>query len=120
MSDKVLIGQIVAQSAHDYAVPNLIQSDALPQIQDRTEAEAAIDRVVKQSSRLHSERVWAGVFGILGLVLGGIAAALMVPEAKEVVGPAAPIWAAMLGSVASGLAGGAALVSKATDQRTTR
>jgi hypothetical protein len=120
MMDKALIGEIVAQAAHDYAAPNLIQSDALPEIQDRTEAEAAIDRVVKQSSRLHSERVWAGVFGIIGLVLGGIAAALMVPEAKAAFGPAAPIWAAMLGSVASGLAGAAALVSKATDPRPTR
>ena len=120
MSDKSLIGQIVAQAAQDYAKPILIASDALPQIADRTEAEAAIDQVVKQSSRLHSERVWAGVFGILGLVLGGIAAALMVPEAKEAIGPAAPIWAAMLGSIASGLAGAAALVSKATDPRPTR
>jgi hypothetical protein len=69
---------------------------------------------------MHSERVWAGVFGILGLALGGIAAALMVPEAKAAFGPAAPIWAAMLGSVASGLAGVAALVSKANDPRPTR
>ena len=120
MTDKALIGQIVAQAAQNYATPMLIASDALPQIADRTEAEAAIDMVVKQSDRLHSERVWAGVFGLIGLVLGGLAAALMVPEAKEAVGPAAPIWAAMLGSVASGLAGAAALVSKATDQRPPR
>jgi hypothetical protein len=120
MTDKALIGQIVAQAAESYAVPTLIASDALPDIQDRLAAEAAIDRVVKQSAPLHSERVWAGVFGILGLVLGGIAAALMVPEAKEAFGPAAPIWAAMLGSVASGLAGVAALVSKANDPRPTR
>ena len=120
MTDKALIGTIVAQAAQDYAKPMLIDSDALPEIQDRVTAAAAIDQVVKQSAPLRSERVWAGVFGIVGLVLGGIAAALMVPEAKEVFGPAAPIWAAMLGSVASGLAGGAALVSKATDQRPTR
>jgi len=120
MSDKVLIGRIVAQAAQNYATPMLIASDALPQIADRTEAEAAINQVVKQSAALHSERVWAGVFGISGLVLGGIAAALMVPEAKEAIGPAAPMWAAMLGSVASGLAGAAALVSKATDPRPTR
>ena len=120
MTDKALIGAIVAQAAQNYATPMLIASDALPQIESRTEAEAAIDRVVKQSSRLHSERVWAGVFGIIGLVLGGIAAALMVPEAKEAFGPAAPIWAAMLGSIASGLAGVAALVSKANDPRPTR
>ena len=120
MSDKALIGEIVAQTAHDYAASKLVQSDALPEIQDYRAAEAAINQVVKQSAPLHSERVWAGVFGILGLVLGGIAAARMVPEAKEAVGPAAPIWAAMLGSVASGLAGVAALVSKAPDQRPTR
>ena len=120
MTDKALVGQIVAQAAEIYAAPKLVASDALPDIRDRLAAEAAIDQVVKQSDRLHSERVWAGVFGILGLVLGGIAAALMVPEAKEAFGPAAPIWAAMLGSVASGLAGVAALVSKATDQRPTR
>ena len=120
MSDKALIGQIVAQAAHDYAASTLIQSDALPEIQDFRAAEAAIDQVVKQSPLMRSERVWAGVFGILGLVLGGIAAALMVPEAKDAVGPAAPIWAAVLGSVASGLGGVAALVSKANDLRPTR
>lgn len=120
MTEKALIGKIVAQAAHDFAGPYLVQSDALPEIQDYRAAETAIDRVVKQSAPLHSERVWAGVFGILGLVLGGIAAALMVPEAKEAFGPTAPIWAAMLGSVASGLAGVAALVSKANDQRPTR
>jgi len=120
MTDKALIGQIVAQAAQDFAPNRLVQSDALPEIQNRSEAEAAIDLVVKQSAPLYSERVWAGVFGILGLVLGGIAAALMVPEAKEAFGPTAPIWAAMLGSVASGLAGTAALVSKATDPRPTR
>ena len=120
MSDKVLIGRLVAQAAQNYSTPMLIASDALPQIADRTEAEAAINQVVKQSTPMHSERVWAGVFGILGLVLGGIAAALMVPEAKEAFGPSAPIWAAMLGSVASGLAGGAALASKASDKRPTR
>ena len=120
MSDKSLIGQIVAQAAQDYAKPMLIASDALPQILDRTEAEAAINMVVRQSTPMHSERVWAGVFGIIGLVLGGIAAALMVPEAKEAVGPAAPMWAAILGSIASGLGGVAALVSKASDHRPTR
>lgn len=120
MTEKSLIGKIVAQAAHDFAPNRLVQSEALPEIQNRSEAEAAIDRVVKQSAPLHSERVWAGVFGIVGLVLGGIAAALMVPEAKEAFGPTAPIWATMLGSVASGLAGAAALVSKATDQRPTR
>jgi hypothetical protein len=45
MMDKALIGQIVAQSAHDYAVPNLIQSDALPEIQDRTD-----DKVLELAS----------------------------------------------------------------------
>jgi hypothetical protein len=120
MTDKALIGAIVAQAAQDYAAPHLVASDALPEIVDFQEAQAAIDMVVKQSAPLHSERVWAGVFGILGLVLGGVAAALMVPEAKEAVGPTAPIWATLLGSVASGLAGVAALVSKATDQRPTR
>ena len=120
MTDTALIWEIVAQTAHDYAASKLVQSDALPEITDYKAAEAAINQVVKQSAPLHSKRVWAGVFGILGLVLGGIAAALMVPEAKEAFGPTAPIWATLLGSVASGLAGVAALVSKATDQRPTR
>ena len=106
MTDKALIGEIVAQSAHDYAVPNLIQSDALPQIQDRTEAEAAIDRVVKQSDPMHSERVWAAVFAALTAVLAA-------PEVLDIIGPWAPVATALL---SAGLAGW----SKFSDQRPTR
>ena len=119
MSELQEVGRIVAALAEE-AVPVVIRDDNVPSVNTRTEALSAIERVVTQSPKLQSERVWAGVFGILGLALGGIAAALMVPEAKEAFGPAAPIWAAMLGSVASGLAGVAALVSKATDPRPTR
>ena len=32
MTDKALIGAIVAQAAHDFAGPYLVQSDALPAI----------------------------------------------------------------------------------------
>jgi hypothetical protein len=106
MSDKALIGQIVAQAAHDFAAPTLIQSDALPRIQDRTEAEAAINKVVKQSAPMHSERVWAAVFAAL-------TAALAVPEVQGLLGPWAPV---VTGLVAAVLAG----YSKYSDQRLTR
>ena len=106
MTDKALIGQIVAQAAHDYAVPNLIQSDALPQIQDRTEAEAAIDRVVKQSAPMHSERVWAAVFAALTAVLAA-------PEVLDILGPWAPVATALVSAVLAGW-------SKFSDQRPTR
>jgi 2',3'-cyclic-nucleotide 2'-phosphodiesterase (5'-nucleotidase family) len=46
MTDKALIGSIVAQTARDYAASKLVQSDALPEIQDCKAAEAAIDAVV--------------------------------------------------------------------------
>ena len=119
MTDKALIAEYVASAAQN-AAPMLIEDTDLPEITNFQAAEAAINMVVKQSPLLRSERTLSGVLGILGLVLGSIAAALMVPEAKELVSPAAPIWAAMLSSVASGLAGVAAIVSKATDQRPTR
>jgi hypothetical protein len=106
MSDKVLIGQIVAQAAHDFAAPHLVESDALPEIQDYRAAEAVIDRVVKQSSPLHSERVWAAVFAAL-------TAALAVPEVQGLLGPWAPV---VTGLVAAVLAG----YSKYSDQRPTR
>jgi hypothetical protein len=106
MTDKALVGQIVAQSAHDYAVPNLIQSDALPQIADRVKAEAAIDRVVKQSAPIHSERVWAAVFAALTAVLAA-------PEVLDILGPWAPVATALLSAVLAGW-------SKFSDQRPTR
>lgn len=119
MSELKAVGRIVAAFAEE-AVPALIRDDNVPSVNTRTEAQAAIRRVVTQDPNMESKRVWAGVLGIVGLVLGGIAAALMVPEAKEVFGPAAPMWAAIFGSIASGLGGGAALVSKALDPRPTR
>ena len=106
MSDKALIGAIVAQAAHDYAVPNLIQSDALPEIQDFRAAEAAIDNVVKQSAPLHSERVWAAVFAALTAVLAA-------PEVQAILGPWAPVATALLSAVLAGR-------SKFTDHRPTR
>ena len=121
MSDLKYVGQVVAhRSLTSFVQAELIRDEKLPEINTSSEAQAAIERVVTQDTNMESKRVWAGVLGIVGLVLGGIAAALMVPEAKEVVGPAAPMWAAILGSIASGLGGGAALVSKALDPRPTR
>jgi hypothetical protein len=106
MTDKALIGAIVAQAAQNYATPMLIASDALPQIADRTEAEAAIDRVVKQSAPLHSERVWAAVFAALTAVLAA-------PEVQAILGPWAPVATALLSAVLAGW-------SKFSDQRPTR
>jgi hypothetical protein len=106
MTDKALIGQIVAQAAQDYAKPMLIDSDALPQIQDREAAEAAIDQMVKQSTPLRSERVWAAVFAVL-------TAALAAPEVQALLGPWAPVATALVSAVLAGW-------SKFTDQRPTR
>ena len=106
MTDKALIGQIVAQAAHDYAAPTLIQSDALPQIQDRHEAEAAIDQMVKQSAPLHSERVWSAAFAIL-------TAALATPEAQAMLGPWVPVITAIMSAALASW-------SKYTDMRPTR
>jgi CRISPR/Cas system CSM-associated protein Csm3 (group 7 of RAMP superfamily) len=106
MTDKALIGTIIAQAAQNYATPMLIASDALPQIAVRTEAEAAIDRVVKQSAPLHSERVWAGVFAALTAVLAA-------PEVLDILGPWAPVVTALLSAVLAGW-------SKFSDQRPTR
>jgi len=106
MTDKALIGAIVAQTAHDYAASKLVQSDALPAIQDYKAAEAAIDRVVKQSASLHSERVWAGVFATLTAVLA-------VPEVQAILGP----WAPVVTAIVSGLL---AVWSKLSDPRPTR
>ena len=106
MTDKALIGQIVAQAAQNYAAPMLIASDALPQIADRTEAEAAIDQVVKQSTPMHSERVWAAVFAALTAVLAA-------PEVLDILGPWAPVVTALVSAVLAGW-------SKFSDQRPTR
>ena len=106
MTDKALIGAIVAQAAHDFAGPYLVQSDALPEIQDYRAAEAAIDQVVKQSDPLHSERVWAAVFAALTAVLAA-------PEVLDILGPWAPVATALLSAVLAGW-------SKFSDQRPTR
>jgi hypothetical protein len=106
MTDKALIGAIVAQAAHDFAGPYLVQSDALPAIQDYKAAEAAIDAVVKQSAPLHSERVWAAVFAALTAVLAA-------PEVQAILGPWAPVATALLSAVLAGW-------SKLSDQRPTR
>ena len=106
MTDKALIGQIVAQVAQDFAPNRLVQSDALPEIQTRSEAEAAIDRVVKQSAPVHSERVWAAVFAALTAVLAA-------PEVQAILGPWAPVATALVSAVLAGW-------SKLSDQRPTR
>ena len=106
MTDKALIGAIVAQAAQNYATPMLIASDALPQIADRTEAEAAINQVVKQSTPMHSERVWAAVFAALTAVLAA-------PEVQAILGPWAPVATALLSAVLAGW-------SKFSDQRPPR
>ena len=106
MTDKALIWQIVAQTAHDYAASKLVQSDALPEITDYKSAEAAINQVVKQSAPLHSERVWAAVFAALTAVLAA-------PEVQAILGPWAPVATALLSAVLAGW-------SKFSDQRPTR
>jgi len=106
MTDKALIGQIVAQAAQDYAKPMLIDSDALPEIQDRVTAAAAIDQVVKQSPILQSERIWAVVFAVL-------TAALAAPEVQAILGPWAPVATTLVSAVLAGW-------SKFTDPRPTR
>ena len=106
MTDKALIGTIVAQAAHDFAAPHLVESDALPEIQDYRAAEAVIDRVVKQSSPLHSERVWAAVFA-------AVTAVLAAPEVLDILGPWAPVATALVSAWL-------AVLSKFTDQRPTR
>ncbi len=106
MSDKALIGEIVAQTAHDYAASKLVQSDALPEITDYKSAEAAINQVVKQSAPLHSERVWAAA-------LAALAAVLAAPEVLDILGPWAPVATALVSAVLAGW-------SKFSDQRPTR
>jgi hypothetical protein len=106
MTDKALIGTIVAQAAQDYAKPMLIDSDALPEIQDRVTAAAAIDQVVRQSTPLQSERVWAAVFAVLTAVLA-------VPEVQAYLGPWAPVITAALSASLAGW-------SKFSDPRPTR
>jgi hypothetical protein len=106
MTDKALIGAIVAQAAQNYATPMLIASDALPQIESRTEAEAVIDRVVKQSDPVHSERVWAAVFAVVTAVLAA-------PEVLDILGPWAPVVTALVSAVLAGW-------SKFSDPRPTR
>jgi hypothetical protein len=119
MSETELVAQYVAITAEDL-IPTLIKDSTLPGIVTRAGAEAAIDAAVYQDAGLSSKRVWAGVLGLGGLVLSGVAAAMLLPEAKELAGPVAPLIATVLGSVASGLAGAAALVSKAQDPRPAR
>ena len=106
MTDKALIGQIVATAAQMYAASKLIDSDALPEIQDRVTAAAAIDQVVKQSPKLKSERVWAAVFAML-------TAALAAPEVMGLLGPWAPVATALVSAALAGW-------SKFTDPRPTR
>ena len=106
MSDKALIGEIVAQTARYYAAPKLVQSDALPEITDYKAAEAAIDAVVTQSNQLQSQRVWAAA-------LAALAAVLAAPEVLDILGPWAPVATALLSAVLAGW-------SKFSDQRPTR
>jgi hypothetical protein len=119
MRENERVAKYVAATAEDL-IPTLIKDSTLPGIVTRAGAEAAINAAVFQDSGLSSKRIWSGVLGLGGLVLSGIAAALLLPEAKEVAGPIAPLVATVLGSVASGLAGAAALVSKAQDPRPAR
>jgi len=106
MTDKALIGQIVAQAAEGYAAPMLVASDALPQITHRQTAQEAIDLVVRQSAPLESERVWAAVFATLTAVLA-------VPEVQSLLGPWAPVATALVSALL-------AVLSKLSDQRPTR
>jgi hypothetical protein len=119
MNELTEAARIVATVA-DMAAPALVRDGKVPSVTTITKAQEVIERIVTQDPPLESKRVWATVFGVVGMIMGGLAAALMMPEAKEVVGPSAPMLAAIIGSIASGLGGGAALVSKATDQRPTR
>ena len=106
MSDKALIGTIVARASHDFAAEYLIAADALPKITDYKTAEAAIDQVVRQSPPMQSQRVWAAVFAAL-------TAALAVPEVQTFLGPWAPVATALVSAVLAGW-------SKLSDRRPTR
>lgn len=119
MSELKEAARIVAAVA-DIAAPALVADDDVPSVTTITKAKEVIERIVTQDPPLRSKRVWAAVLGAVGMIMGAVAAALMMPEAKEVVGPAAPMLAAIIGAIASGLGGGAAGVSKATDQRPER
>jgi hypothetical protein len=119
MNELRKVGKLIAYEA-DNLVPALVRDDNLPGIMTRKAAADAINSIVRQDPALKSTRVWAGVSGIAGLLCGALAAALMMPEAKEFIGPMAPVIAAALASLASGVAGAGALVSKHADQRQTR
>jgi hypothetical protein len=106
MTDKALIGAIVAQTAHDYAAPKLVNSDALPEIQNFRAAEAAINQVVTQSAPIQSERIWAALFA-------GLTAVLATPEVQAILGPWAPVATALVSA-------GLAAWSKFSDQRPMR
>jgi hypothetical protein len=105
MSELKEAGRIVATVA-ELAVPALIQDEKVPSVNTRAEAVAAIERIVTQSPKWQSERVWATVFGVLTAVLA-------VPEVQVYLGPWAPVATAALTAVLAGW-------SKATDPRPTR
>lgn len=105
MTELTEAGRIVATVA-EMAVPALIQDAKVPSVNTRTEAVAIIKRIVMQSPKWQSERVWATVFGVLTAVLA-------VPETQAYLGPWAPVATAALTAILAGW-------SKATDPRPTR
>jgi hypothetical protein len=79
MTDKTLIGQIVAQAAHDYAIPNLIQSDALPQIQDRTNRRPERNDTMNEPTDVNeilTPKPWWESRAVVGSLVAGLASLL--------------------------------------------
>jgi hypothetical protein len=105
MTDKALVAEYVAHAAQN-AAPLLVEDQDLPQITTDAAAQAAIDRVVKQSAPIQSERVWAAIFA-------GLTAVLATPEVLDLLGPWAPVATALVSAAL-------AVVSKLTDPRPTR
>ena len=105
MSELKEAGRIVATVA-ELAVPALIRDEKVPSVNTRTEAVAVIERIVTQSPKWQSERVWAAVFAALTAVLAA-------PEVQAILGPWAPVATALVSAVLAGW-------SKFSDQRPTR
>ena len=105
MSETKLIGETVARSA-ETAISLLIHNDEIPSITTRPEAMDAIEKIVTQSPRWESRRVWATAFAALTAVLA-------VPEVQVMLGSWAPVVTAIVSALLAGW-------DKLSDPRPTR
>jgi hypothetical protein len=119
MKDVRIVAEKIAEQALLRA-PSLVADNRLSSINNMDDAVNAIEAAVTQDSAFRSIRIWAALLGILGLVLGGISVALAMPEAREAWGASATVYSGIIGSIASGAAGAAALISKMFDPRPTK